>query len=133
MDITLQELQNYLKELEQKVILQGYSKGYFGKIRAISVKDGKLNDSSFGEAIGNVLDSDDPVAIDYYGLIKRSRGFYERLKSIEGGDGFLKIKSLNIPVIHFASIKMAHITEFAPELINNFHKIKTKIVSLRGF
>jgi hypothetical protein len=123
------ELKQYLKDFEDKVILPGLEQKLFGRQIKVQVKGGKLRNSDFGKFVGIEFSHANAVAIDYYGLVKKSTGFGEKLK----GYSDLDVKAARIPVVHFAAVKIEHITDLAPELLAGFAAFKKHLVNLRGF
>lgn len=123
------ELKKYLNDFERLVVLTGLAKGIFGRRIMIPVKKGKLDKSEFGDFIGKDFECKDAIVIDYYGLLKKSTGFATKLDSYED----VEVKRVRVPVAHFASIKIEHIADLAPDLVVNFPSFKKHLVSLRGF
>ena len=123
------KLKEYLIDFESKVILPGLEQDLFGKKIKVQVKGGKLRASEFGKFVGIEFPYDDAVAIDYYGLVKKSTGFSKKLNSYSD----LDVKAARIPVVHFAAVKIEHITDLAPELLSGFAAFKKHLVKLRGF
>lgn len=121
----------YLERFESDIIVAGFEQGIFkGKKRMVPLKDGKLDSSKFGKFLGNRFDYKTPMAIDYYGLIKKSTGFENKITDM-GKD--IQIKALEILVIHFASIKMEAISQLNNNLIVDFPRFKKFLVELRAF
>jgi hypothetical protein len=123
------QLNEYLEDFENKVILPGLEQNLFGRKIKVQVKGGKLRNSDFGKFVGLEFKEKKPVAIDYYGLVKKSTGFARKLKQYED----LDVKAARIPVVHFAAVKIEHITDLAPELLAGFAAFKKHLVKLRGF
>jgi hypothetical protein len=123
------ELKQYLEDFEAQVILKGLQDSIFGRKIMIPVKKGKLDKSDFGNFIGGTFDCNEALVIDYYGLLKKSTGFAVKLDSYED----VEVKRVRVPVAHFASIKIEHIADLAPDLVVNFPTFKKHLVKLRGF
>jgi hypothetical protein len=123
------QLKIYLADFESKVILPGLEQKLFGRQIKVQVKGGKLRNSDFGKFVGIEFEHKRAVAIDYYGLVKKSTGFERKLKQYED----LDVKAARIPVVHFAAVKIEHITDLAPELLAGFAAFKKHLVKLRGF
>lgn len=123
------KLKQYLVDFENKVIIEGLQSGIFGRKIMIPVKRGRLYKSEFGDFVGVSFDCESAFVIDYYGLLKKSTGFVLMLKGYED----IEVKRVRVPVAHFASIKIEHIADLAPDLVVEFPTFKKHLVKLRGF
>ena len=119
----------YLYAFEKSIMIPGVERDVFTKEGKVAVKECKLCNTPFGEFVGTVLEYNRPMAIDYYGLIKKSTGMMD----IVNGYKNIEIKSIIVPIIHFASIKHEHISSLSPELLSMFTEFKDHLVQLRGF
>ena len=119
----------YITSFENRVIIPGAVNSRFGKEGMVTLKNGKLYNTAFGKFIGNLLECEEILAIDYYGHIKKSSGM---LKVIENYKG-IEVKSIMVPVVYFASVKNEDITALAPELMDGFPLFKKQLIELRGF
>ncbi len=123
------QLKQYLIDFEEQVIIQGLQAGIFGRKIMIPVKRGRLYKSEFGDFVGATFTCENAFVIDYYGLLKKSTGFAQLLKSYED----IEVKRVRVPVAHFASIKIEHIADLAPDMVVEFPTFKKHLVKLRGF
>jgi len=119
----------YLDSFEKRVIIQGLYEGKLGKLGMITIRECKLSNTQFGKFVGTSLEYSVPMAIDYYGLIKKSTGV---LKVVDGYKN-VEIKSILIPVVYFASIRHEDIMDLANDLLNDFPLFKKFLIELRGF
>jgi len=129
----LMDFKNFMKKFEKEVLLQGIASGHFRKEEEISIRPGKLSMSKFGRVMGQIIDSDEIFVIDYYGLQKKSRGFFDRCESIQRHTKNGQVKKIRAPVVHFGSIKietLASITKDV-EFLGNFLIFKNEIISIR--
>jgi len=123
------DFKSYLHTFEKSVVISGVENGVFTKEGKVAVKECKLCNTPFGEFIDTKLKYNRPMAIDYYGLIKKSAG----MMAIVDGYKNIEIKSIIVPIVHFASIKHEHISSLAPELLSMFSGFKEYLIELRGF
>ena len=119
----------YLNKFEEKVIIPLVLNGSTAKEGMITLKNGKLANTNFGKFLGGMLVCDKPLAIDYYGHIKKSTGIIDVVKKYNG----IEIKSIKVPVVYWASIKNEDILNLAPELMDGFPLFKKHLIDLRGF
>ena len=124
------DFQNILNRFEKEIIVKAVlsEDKAFTKICSVSTKDSKLID--FGLMIGLVIDTDLILTIDYYGYLKKAKGFIDKLNKSDE-----KLKTIDSFLVHFASIKMEDIISVTNDidLIANFPKLKTEILIKRGF
>ena len=125
----VKEFRNYLHDFEEQVIIKGIEEGVFNKEMMVSARRGKLDSTKFGQLLGSQFKYSKPVVIDYYGLIKKSTGFVEKLNSVEE----IEAKAAKALVVHFASVKDAHIVKLAPDLIVGFPPFKEYLIKVRNF
>lgn len=125
----MKSFQKYLELFERDVLITGLEKGRFGKTIKVATKECKLNNTEFGKFIGCILSYNEPMAIDYYGLVKKSSGMLEIIEGYRG----IEIKTILLPVVHFASVKNEDINALAPSLLQGFSSFKEYLIHLRGF
>ena len=123
------KFKTYLDSFETQVVIKGFEKEMFGKVGKVTVKDCKLCNTPFGQFIGRVIEYGCPMVVDYYGYIRKSSGMIQLINGYKG----IEIKTILVPVVHFASIKNEHIAELAPELLEGFQEFKGHLIKLRGF
>ncbi len=119
---------DYLTEFEEKVIVQGVEKNILGRPEMVAVRNGKLSKTPYGRLVGGVISTDVLMAIDYYGLTKKSLGFSAIVRDIDG-----QVRILESQVVHFASIRIENVAELATELVAEFPAFKHKLLKERGF
>lgn len=127
----IDKYKNYLSIFEREFVLKGIDAGILGKTMMVSARDGKLFGTEFGDFIcssGNI-DISYPVAVDYYGFVKKSNGFYSNIKQHEK----IEIRAMETKVVYFASIKISNISEISQNLVSEFSGFKKFLVALRGF
>ena len=125
----VKEFRNYLHVFEMQIIIKGIEGKTFGKEMMVSARRGKLDSTKCGLLMGSQFESAGPVVIDYYGLIKKSTGFVAKLNSVEE----IEAKAARAVIVHFASIKDAHIVKLAPDLIVGFPPFKEYLIKVRNF
>jgi len=119
----------YLNSFENRIIIPGLEKKMFCKEGMVTLKNGKLANTAFGKFIGNLLECEEILAVDYYGHIKKSKGLLDMVEKYKG----IEIKSVLVPVVYWASIKNEDIAMLAPDLLDNFPLFKSFLIDLRGF
>lgn len=120
---------NYLFQLEKEVLIPSVERKIFSKDRMVSIKTGKLETTSFGEIVGSFFNSNVPCAIDYYGLLKKSSSFIKAFVECD----VVKIRTVKVPVVFFASLKIEHINDLNADLVRDFPLFKRQLLSFRGF
>lgn len=127
------EFERYRDDFEERVIIAGLELGEFGIIRDVSAQPGKLDGREFGRRMGDTLESDLVCVLDYYGYLKKSRGFKMRIAVGERALRGWPIKALRATIIHFAGVRLELVAELAPDLVRGFVRFKGEILDLRGF
>jgi len=125
----VKEFRAYLHDFEEQVIIKGVEDGIFGKQMMISARRGKLDSTKFGQLLGSQFEYTESIVIDYYGLLKKSTGFVAKLNSVEE----IEAKAAKAMIVHFASVKDAHIVKLAPDLIVGFPPFKEYLIKVRNF
>lgn len=125
------EMKNYMRRLENEVLIPGITDGFFGTRIKIPARQQKLSETLFGAFIGPDFSHSGVIVVDYYGLIKRSFGFLKEVERLakEG----VEVKSIVAPVAYFAGIKIEYLASKAPDMVDLFPTFKAYLVSLRGF
>ena len=123
------DYKKYLDSFEKQIVIVGVERKLFGKEGMAPLKECKLSSTQFGRFVGSRINCPIPMAIDYYGMIKKSSGLIDVVNNYHG----LEIKSILVKVAYFASIKNEHINELAPELLENYPLFKKFMIELRGF
>jgi len=120
-----------IDDFEKDIIVGGIAKKVFTKRADVPTKRGKLSYQEFGKTLGNVIDTRLVLAIDYYGHIKKSLGFLEKMKSC----GNPLPAEMNSYLVHFASVKMEDVAAMTDDvrIMINFPRLKNEVLILRGF
>jgi len=122
--------EKYLDLFEKNIVMAGIeNKLIEAKDVMVPVKDGRLDITPFGKFLSNWFDYNSVVVIDYYGLLKKSKGFLDKCASYDD----VEIRRLRSPIVHFASIKIEDIVNLDPDLAVDFVGFKKYLVALRGF
>lgn len=127
----LPRFKRLLADFEKNIVVEGIRRKRFSKKKTVSTKNCKLSNQDFGKTIGDLIDTDLILVIDYYGYFKRSRGFIDKMK--EGGHPYpLELDSL---IVHFPSIRMEDIAAMTDDVgvMLDFPRLKNEILILRGF
>ena len=117
--------------MEQTVIVSSVKAGLLGKNSVVSARSGKLANSVFASRVGLHLDSDVEMAIDYYGLIKKSSRLLAELHVL----GLLagQLKSLETTVVFFPTVTEKVVEVYSVGLAKDFLWFKTCLLKYRGF
>lgn len=124
---------NYMNELEQSVMIVGWKEKIFKerKPEIVPLRKKKLHLTPFSNFVGEKFIFDEVLIFNYYGLFKFSS---EAINIInESRIAFPNIRTMKSNVIYFNSIKIEHIKELAPELLQDFPDFKQFLVGLRNF
>jgi len=100
-----------------------------GKVEFVPVREGRLANTYFGKRVGKKFQSDKVVAIDYYGLYKKSTGLLEEIASMRGK----QVRMIEATVVHFASIRIESVLALAPAQVAGFVEFKNMLLEMRGF
>ena len=118
----------------EKMVSKGIESGVLGKSEIVNVRENNLSRSRLALRIGNRVLSDLPFMIDFYGVQKKSDGFWRVVDRVrENGAHGYQVKSVMVPVVHMASIQAEMILAMAPSLVADFKRFKAEILTLRGF
>ena len=125
----------YLNKFESEVVREGIIKGVIGKPLQVNVRDGKFACTKFARHMGNVIEFSEPFVLDYYGHLKRSRGFYDLIDSKKESISQRQIKSISAQVVFFAALKIEDISAITdnPYLRSKFSDFKKEVLHWRGF
>jgi hypothetical protein len=121
----------YMKTFERAVV-QGVRDGLLGTLRPVPVTPGRLSRKRIGKALGRDIDSELPVVIDYYGFMKKSKGFHLSAKEVTEETG-KQVKTIEAPVVHFNSLRLEVLGKINPDLIQQFGDFKKAILDAREF
>lgn len=126
----LVEFRKLIDDFERNIIVGGIIDKRFTKKSLVSTKRGKLSKQEFGKTIGDVIKTKIVLAIDYYGHIKRSEGFLNKMNSMD-----VLPTEMRSYLVYFASIKMEDIVARTNDVgvMIQFPKLKNEILTLRGF
>jgi len=122
--INPKDFQAYRDIFEQNVVAKGAIAGILGKMQLISTKPCRLAKSDFAKHMGLEFVHPIAIAIDYYGLTKRSTG----CRSVIETNGMQELL-----IVYFASIKISHINFLKRDLLVDFVDFKEEVIRLRKF
>jgi len=127
------EAKEYLHQLEQRIMIKGFEEGVFKEKspEIIPLRKKKLHDTKFAEFVGPEFKYESVLTFNFYGLFKISSGGSEVVNNCR--KAFPNIRTMKARVIHFNSVKMEHLKELAPDLLNDFPDFKRFLVDLREF
>ena len=123
----------YIKEFERRVVLAGIRAGILGGTYEVSVRRNRLERKSFGVQMGTAVETDIICVVNYYGFEKKSRGFQERVQEIRKALTDRQLKALDVPVVHFAGVRLEEVAKLAPDLVADFARFKKQVLDLRGY
>lgn len=125
---------NYLNKFE-KVIAAGVTQNIIGKTTLVNVREGKFACTKYARTLGERVNSEVPFVIDYYGYLKRSKGFIILIRDKEEAIRNRQIKCVHAKVVYFASLKIEEIAEVTASqyLRSGFSEFKKLILYWRGF
>jgi hypothetical protein len=126
----VKEFYAYMNLFEDLVVSRGVDLGILGALSKVSVRSGALSGQRFGRVMGKECNSDKLFAIDYYGLIKKSRGFFALASGVSPGQ---QVKSIEVPLVYFAAIRIEQIAQIWPDLVSGFPRFKKLVLDSRGF
>lgn len=129
--MTKDEFQKTLDLFEREVIIRGVGGGHLGREEMVPVRNGKLSKQPFGKLVGLEVESETSLAVDYYGHLKKSSGFFRDVKDATPTD--TQARMMRSTVVHFASIKVEDVVLLAPELVPVFPILKHELLRRRGF
>jgi len=121
----------YMKSFEESVIIKGFESGIFDKKGMVPYKKGKLHNTDYGKAIGIWFAYDKSLAVDYYGLVKKSDGLCHEFDSLVKKG--IHVTSMKSPLVFFASVKIETVQELCSDLVADFPAFKAHLIQLRGF
>ena len=124
---------HYIKMFERDVIEKGVVSGVLGRPHLVPVRMGKLAGTRFGSFVGLRVESNAVFAVDYYGHIKKTDGFYKAVERMAREKG-VSVKLYQAPIVHFASIKIDKMMEItsSPEIIIGFVEFKKMLLKMRA-
>jgi hypothetical protein len=122
----------YLERFEKNIIIAGAQAGVLGKVEMVPVRPGKLSARPFGRLLGRYVKSDFPAVVDYYGYMKATLGFMTLVEKMTKIDNS-QVKSLDMIVVHFASIRIEKVAALDKSLVSDFPWFKSELLRSRGF
>jgi hypothetical protein len=129
----VRNFQQYIENFERRVALLGILSYGLGNMSKIPIRPGKLDDSPISHFLGKQIQTQYLFAIEYYGYLKKSKGFYDYVSQearFLSDGGCLRITA---PVVHFGAIKSKVVADLAPDLMREFHEFKSVLLEKRGF
>lgn len=128
----MKDFSEYQKWFEASVS-KAVGDGLVGKLEAVPVLAGKLSRTKFGRSIGSRFITQQVMAIDYYGLLKKSDGFFLFVEDLRSKLKGRQLKIVTVMVVHFASLKLEVMAKIEPQLLSGFSDYKNAILVSRGF
>lgn len=125
--------EKYRDDFEQRIIVCGVKSQYFGRREQVPINSGRLSRQLFGSLMGKTISSSEVLAVDYYGFLKKSDGFFTYLTELRSSLVGKQIKLIKVPVVHFAAIRLEKVAKLAPDLVSSFSQFKKTILDARGF
>lgn len=130
-------MKDYMKALESQVMIPSYFYKRENGIRIPTVnilhktpyRNSKLLKTQFASFVGTIFDCDEILALNYYGLMKVSTGFLNRIENLKEEN--ILVRSIVTPVVYFASVKMKDISKFSPNLLSDFADFKDMLIKMR--
>lgn len=123
--------ETYMRDFEG-CLARAVRDGILGRLERVTLKPNVLASLSFGQRMGQYIQSDVPFIIDYYGYMKRSLA-QETLILQEQSQSPTPRFTMAI-VIHFASLRIEDILACTPrEMLPGFVEFKKTILAARKF
>lgn len=122
----------YQTRFEKEVIERGVMEGVLGKSLFVSTRDGKLH-RILGPVLGDVVESGEEFAIDYYGYVKKSSALLQWVSDRRKDNPGVQISAVRSKVVYFSSLKIEYVAETSPELVAGFPFFKKQLLAYRGF
>lgn len=133
------QFNEYVKLFEQAVV-GGVEKQVLGRVRPVPVTPGRLQKRKIRFALGDEIDTEFVLAIDYYGYIKKSRGLIKLIKEILEEQKGKQVKMIDVQLVHFNSIRLEVLARLVSVLclehsniIADFGNFKKAILDAREF
>jgi len=117
----------------EAAIVGGVADGLLGKIKSVPVHHGKLHKRRIAQVMGDEMDTDLLIAIDYYGYMKRSRGFKNYVKEVMEKYKGSQVKLASATVVHFNSVRLEILAKIATNLVADFGDFKKAVLDAREF
>jgi hypothetical protein len=127
------DLLKMVDHFEEQVIVNGVKSGRWDKTVDVPIKNCRLAATDFGKSMGLVVSTDLVLVVDYYGYLKKSKGFLNDVETLRKGDHDSKMYGSRI--VYFASITIEDIAAICTNInvIASFPKLKNEILVKRGF
>ena len=120
------DLGKYMNAFEHKIVIPGLEQGLFGSVQDLPIWDNKLSGHKLRKLIGTRFKYEKPAIISYYDVEKRSTGFMAKALIV---NEFMTIVKGH--KVSFSSIKIEHIAQLDPELLECFAHFKALLVKER--
>lgn len=125
------QFKKYQLNFERKLISNGLQA--LAKPEMVAIRPGVMAKSKFAVLMGHAIRTDVPAAIDYYGHFKKSTGFFSVMEEFQRDHPGSQVRMMRARVVHFASIRVEDLFNFAPELVSGFPEFKLMLLKARGF
>lgn len=127
------DFSGYRDRFEIAIVERGLEAGVFNTRGPVSINRSRMAYTALAKNLGPQIKTSKIFAIDYYGYVKKTNGFIDSLHIQMGLLRGKQIKSMRVPIVHFASIKMEDIAEINQNMLKEFPRFKKTILTLRGF
>jgi len=117
----------------EDAVRKGVENGVLGDDKPVPAHFGKLHKRKICKVMGLEIDTEVIMAIDYYGYMKKSRGFNSQVKEVMDNFKGSQVKLLDAKVVHFNSVRLEVLAKLAPELVTDFGDFKKAVLDAREF
>jgi hypothetical protein len=125
--------EEYREDFEKALVI-GMDRNLLGiRWKQVPVTQGRLSKRKIAKVLGKQINTGRVLVVDYYGYMKKSKGFSKMMKGVITSFKGKQLKTIEVPVVHFNSVRLEILAKIAPELIEDFSKFKKTILDARGF
>jgi hypothetical protein len=128
----MDSFEKYKFDFENAIRL-GIENNILGVTKPVPAHIGKLHKRKICKVMGVEIATDVVMAIDYYGYMKKSRGFNSQVKEVMENYKGSQVKLLDAKVVHFNSVRLEVLAKLAPELVTQFGDFKKAVLDAREF
>jgi hypothetical protein len=121
------------KTLFEEAVAEGVYKGLLGSVKSVPVSPGKLSRRTIGTVLGEIIEVDTALVIDYYGYMKKSKGFNDLVGEVIESLSGRQVKMIEAPVVHFNAVRLEVLAKIAPDLVSGFGDFKKAVLDAREF
>ena len=117
----------------EAVVVQGVRRQLLGAVKPVPVMPCKLQKQKIGRVLGDEIDTEEALAIDYYGYVKKSRGFKRLVQEVGENQKGKQVKMIEVPIVHFNSVRLEMLAKVALDVVADFGKFKKAVLDAREF